>query len=111
MTTTSANTPAKVIGAVLALCVAVLLAFAPVAGASSTTHHCGSVSGPTHPPAGGIALNNIKAVNVSCKTARSVALTWCKKGKVKGWKVSKHPPRGEVLLTKGREKVYGHPAG
>jgi surface antigen len=56
-------------------------------------------------------LNNIKAVNVSCKTARSVALTWCKKGKVKGWKVSKHPPRGEVLLTKGREKVYGHPAG
>jgi hypothetical protein len=108
---TSANTLTKAIGAVLVLAVAALLACAPLASASSTTHHCGSVSGPTHPPAGGIAVNNITAVNVSCKVARGVALSWCKHGKVHGWKVSKHPPTGDVLLTKGKEKVYGEVAG
>lgn len=112
MPTTPANTTIKAIGALLALGLAVLLAFAPIASAHSTTRHCGSVSGPTHGQAGGIAVNNIKSVNVSCKVAKSVALHWCDHGKApKGWKVSKHPPAGDVLLTKGNEKVYGEVAG
>jgi len=111
MPTTSANTSTKAIGAVLALGVAALLAFVPVASAHSTTHKCGSVSGPTHGHAGGIAVNNIKAVNVTCKVARGVALNWCDRRSLHGWKVSKHPPAGDVLLTKGRGKVYGEVAG
>ena len=111
MPTTSANTATKAIGAVLALGVAVLLAFTPMASAHSTTRRCGSVSSPTHGHAGGVAVNNIRAVNVSCKIARSVALNWCDHRNLHRWHVSKHPAAGDVLLTKGNEKVYGEVAG
>jgi hypothetical protein len=112
MPTTSANTTTKAIVAVLALGVAALLAFAPSAGAHSTTHRCGSVSGPTHGQAGGIAVNNIKAVNVSCKVAKSVALHWCDHNKApKGWHESSNHSGGQVVFTKGKEKVSGYVAG
>jgi hypothetical protein len=112
MPTAPANTTAKAIGAVLALGVAALLAFAPIANAHSTTRHCGSVSGPTHGQAGGIAVNNIKAVNVSCKVAKSVALHWCDHNKApKGWHESSNHTGGQVAFTKGNERVSGEVAG
>ena len=112
MPNTSANTPARTLGALLALGVAALLAFVPLASAHSVTHHCGSVSGPTHGQAGGIAVNNIKAVNVSCKVAKSVALHWCDHNKApKGWHEGSNHNGGQIVFTKGKEKVSGEVAG
>jgi hypothetical protein len=83
--------------------------FSPAA-AAGPHKSCGSVSY-TFPRSGGhghAALNNLRAVGVSCLTARSVAKHFLVSGKPpSGWHATFGMSVGEVIFIRGKARVSG----
>jgi hypothetical protein len=67
-------------GALLIAAALTVASFAtvPSSAVGAAKRNCGGVSYSFHSPAGGIAFNQVVAENVSCATARSVALDFLK---------------------------------
>ena len=99
--------------------IVVASAFAPLANASTSTS-CGrvSVTIPHTKSHGHAALNNLKAINVACATARAVAQTFLLTKKApKNWRATSKMAVTHVngqantvteeILTRGSERVTG----
>lgn len=101
------------------LVVAIALVWA-ASSSAATSRHCGSVSYtvPHTDDHGHAALNDLAAVDVSCRVARSVASSFLLDAKPpRGWhaiartvvtRMDGHPDTvSEEILTRGAERVTG----